>query len=83
MNKETRIDEIKKRAMDILRKNKQNDDIKDIPNLFGIDENDNYYHMVLDYPGTRYKQMVNLKNDDEFVRYIVKETIYEKKVGRF
>lgn len=83
MNNEQRMKIIKNNAMKILRNNKLNDDIFEIPNLFGIDEKGCYYHMVLDYPGTRYKQIVNLKSDDEFVRYIVKETIYEKGMGRF
>ena len=67
--------------MEIIRSNKLNDDIKEIPDIFGIDKN-GYYHMVLDYPGTRYKQIVNLRDDDEFVKYIVKETIYERDLGR-
>ena len=82
MNKEELMNEIKKQALMILRNNKLNDDIKDIPDIFGIDEDGNYYHMVLDYPGTRYKQILNLNNDDEFIKYIVKETIYERDLGR-
>ena len=69
---------IKEKAMSILRQNKLNDDIKSIPDIFGIDEKNNYYHMVWDYPGCRYKQEVILNSDEEFVRYIVKETIYER-----
>ena len=74
--------QIKDRAMKILRKNKLNDDIKEIPDIFGIDEEGNYYHMVLDYPGIRYKQILNLENDEEFIKYIVKETIYERDLNR-
>ena len=73
---------IKKMAMEIIRKNSLNDDIKEIPDIFGIDDEGNYYHMVLDYPGVRYKQIVNLKSEDEFIKYIVKETIYERDIGR-
>ena len=73
---------IKKMAMEIIRKNSLNDDIKEIPDIFGIDDEGNYYHMVLDYPGVRYKQIVNLKSDEEFIKYIVKETIYERDIGR-
>ena len=83
MKKTDRMFEIKKKALSILRKNKLNDDIKKIPDIFGIDEDGNFYHMVLDYPGTRYKQIVNIKDEDEFVKYIVRETIYERDLGRF
>lgn len=82
MDREQIMMSIKNKAMEILRKNKLNDDIKEIPNIFGIDEEGNYYHMVLDYPGIRYKQVVNLKNDEEFIKYIVKETIYERDLHR-
>ena len=82
MDNEQIMIQIKNKAMEILRKNKLNDDIKEIPNIFGIDEEENYYHMVLDYPGIRYKQVVNLKNDEEFIKYIVKETIYERDLHR-
>ena len=82
MKKSERMFEIKKKALSILRKNKLNDDIKKIPDIFGIDEDGNFYHMVLDYPGTRYKQIVNIKDEDEFVKYIVRETIYERDLGR-
>ena len=77
-----RMDKIKNEVIIILRKNKLNEDIKEIPNIFGIDEDGNYYHMVIDYPGIRYKQILNLENDNEFVKYIVKETIYERDLGR-
>ena len=82
MNKEQIMIQIKNKAMEIIRKNKLNDDIKEIPNIFGIDEFGNYYHMVLDYPGIRYKQVLNLSSDDEFIKYIVKETIYERDLDR-
>lgn len=74
-----RMIEIKKEVMNILRQNKLNNDIKEVPNIFGIDKEGKYYHMVLDYPGKRYKQILNLKNDNEFIKYIVKETINEKR----
>lgn len=77
-NNDKRMNNIKEEAMKILKKNKINDDINEIPNIFGIDEKNNYYHMVWDYPRCRYKQVVNLKNDEEFIKYIVKETIDEK-----
>ena len=76
------MNEIKAKAMQILRQNKLNDDINNIPDIFGIDEDGNYYHMVLDYPGVRYKQIVNLDDDTAFIKYIVRETIYEKRIGR-
>lgn len=76
------MNEIKAKAMQILRQNKLNDDINNIPDIFGIDEDGNYYHMVLDYPGVRYKQIVNLDDDTAFIKYIVRETIYEKIIGR-
>ena len=82
MDREQIMNLIKEKAMAIIKTNKLNADIKEIPDIFGIDENGNYYHMVLDYPGTRYKQILNLQNDEEFVRYIVKETIYERDLGR-
>lgn len=82
MNSKQRMNQIKKQAMLILRQNKLNDDIKEIPNIFGIDKNGLYYHMVLDYPNTRYKQILNLKDDNEFIKYIVKETIYERDLNR-
>ncbi len=82
MNKEQVMIQIENKAMEILRRNKLNDDIEKIPDIFGIDEDGNYYHMVLDYPGIRYKQVLSLQNDDEFIKYIVKETIYERDLNR-
>lgn len=68
---------IKRKALDIL--NEKNPDIKEIPDIFGIDENLKYYHMVIDYPNKRYKQVLNIESAEDFIKYIVRETIYEKR----
>lgn len=78
MNQDKRINYIKEEAMKVLRKNKLNDDIKEIPDIFGIDK-EGYYHLVWDYPGKRYRQGLKMKNDNEFIKYIVRETINEKR----
>ena len=83
MNREKNMGNIKKQVMTILRKNKLNDNIKEVPDLFGIDEDGNYYHMIIDYPGTLYKQIVNLNSDEEFVKYIVKEIIYDNRKPKY
>ena len=82
MDNTKRMEIIKEKAMEILRKNKLNDDIREIPDIFGIDEEGEYFHMVWDYPGTRYKQHLNLEDDNAFIRYIVKATIEERDYGR-
>lgn len=77
--KKPNINEIKKKALEILRKNKNNDDITEIPDLFGIDEDGKYYHMVVDYPGKYYKRVLNIDNEEDFIKYILKQVIYEKR----
>lgn len=71
------IEKLKEKALKIVQE--KNPEIKSIPDLFGIDENGEYYHMVWDYPGKYYKQHLNMKNQEEFIRYMVRETIEEKR----
>ena len=66
---------IKQKASKILMDRTKNGNI---PDLFGIEDGE-YYELVWDYPGKYYKQHLSMKTEEEFISYIVKETLRNRK----
>ena len=70
--KHKKIENIYNKALKRIQK--ENASIHKIPEIYGID-NEGYFELVWDYPGKYYHQTLNIESDEEFIQYIVKETI--------